>query len=73
MEALGQLVLAGAFAGWYWTFKKPDNLPPNALSSSFYRAIRYHLGKLIDTKQQMIIMVIIIELTANILHFTITF
>ena len=44
MEAFGQLVLAGAFAGWYWTFKKPDNLPTNGLSSSFYRAIRYHLG-----------------------------
>lgn len=44
MEAFGQLVLAGAFAGWYWTFKKPDNLPANGLSSSFYRAVRYHLG-----------------------------
>ena len=44
MEAFGQLVLAGAFAGWYWTFKKPDNLPANGLSASFYRSIRYHLG-----------------------------
>ena len=44
MEAFGQLVLAGAFAGWYWTFKKPENLPTNGLSSSFYRAVRYHLG-----------------------------
>ena len=42
---LGQLVLAGAFAGWYWTFKKPDNLPSNGLSCSFYRAVRYHLGQ----------------------------
>ena len=44
MEAFGQLVLAGAFAGWYWTFKKPDNLPSNGLSSSLYRSVRYHLG-----------------------------
>ena len=44
MEAFGQLVLAGAFAGWYWTFKKPENLPTNGLSASFYRSIRYHLG-----------------------------
>ena len=44
MEAFGQLVLAGAFAGWYWTFKKPDNLPANGLSASLYRSIRYHLG-----------------------------
>ena len=29
MEALGQLVLAGAFAGWYWTFNKQKNLPTN--------------------------------------------
>ena len=29
MEALGQLVLAGAFAGWYWTFNKQKNLPAN--------------------------------------------
>ena len=45
MEAFGQLVLAGAFAGWYWTFKKPDNLPANGLLASFYRTVRYHLGK----------------------------
>ena len=38
-------MLAGAFAGWYWTFKKPDNLPSNGLSSSLYRAVRYHLGQ----------------------------
>ena len=44
MEAFGQLVLAGAFAGWYWTFKKPDNLPTNGLSASLYRSVRYHLG-----------------------------
>ena len=46
MEALGQLVLAGAFAGWYWTYKKPDNLPANGLSASLYRSVRYHLGLL---------------------------
>jgi len=44
MEAFGQLVLAGAFAGWYWTFKKPENLPTNGLSASFHRSVRYHLG-----------------------------
>ena len=46
MEAFGQLVLAGAFAGWYWTFKKPDNLPANGLLASFYRTVRYHLGEM---------------------------
>lgn len=31
MEALGQMVLAGAFAGWYWTYKVDENYICNLL------------------------------------------
>jgi choline transporter-like protein 2/4/5 len=45
LSALDQIVLAGAFASWYWTLNKKDT-PKLPLTRSFYRAIRYHLGTL---------------------------
>ncbi|KAG9333788.1 hypothetical protein JZ751_010132, partial [Albula glossodonta] len=44
--ALGQCTLAGAFASYYWALKKPADIPPWPLFSSFSRAIRYHTGSL---------------------------
>ncbi|XP_036409845.1 choline transporter-like protein 5-A isoform X2 [Megalops cyprinoides] len=44
--ALGQCSLAGAFASYYWALKKPADIPPCPLFSSFGRAIRYHTGSL---------------------------
>ncbi|XP_060056996.1 choline transporter-like protein 5 [Erinaceus europaeus] len=44
--ALGECALAGAFATYYWTLKKPDDIPPYPLFTSFGRAIRYHTGSL---------------------------
>ncbi|XP_065560082.1 choline transporter-like protein 5 [Artemia franciscana] len=45
-NSLAELVLAGAFASWYWAFKKPKDIPVFPLWESFYHAIRYHLGTL---------------------------
>lgn len=44
--ALGQCVLAGAFASWYFAFHKPDDVPTLPIISSFWRTIRYHTGSL---------------------------
>ncbi|XP_063284008.1 choline transporter-like protein 5 isoform X4 [Pelobates fuscus] len=44
--ALGQCTIAGAFASYYWAFKKPADIPACPLFSSFGRAIRYHTGSL---------------------------
>ncbi|XP_043941724.1 choline transporter-like protein 5 isoform X2 [Protopterus annectens] len=44
--ALGQCTLAGAFASYYWAFRKPADIPSSPLLSSFGRAIRYHTGSL---------------------------
>ncbi|XP_039192564.1 choline transporter-like protein 4 [Crotalus tigris] len=44
--ALGQCVLAGAFASYYWAFKKPQDIPACALPSAFLRTLRYHMGSL---------------------------
>ncbi|XP_043940697.1 choline transporter-like protein 2 [Protopterus annectens] len=44
--ALGQVTLAGAFASYYWAFKKPDDMPAFPLFASLGRAIRYHTGSL---------------------------
>ncbi|CAG9815700.1 unnamed protein product [Phaedon cochleariae] len=45
VTALGQMVLAGIFAQWYWTFHK-KNLPFFSVTSAFFRALRYHIGTL---------------------------
>nr|XP_048293868.1 choline transporter-like protein 4 [Myodes glareolus] len=44
--ALGQCVLAGAFASFYWAFHKPKDIPTFPLSSAFIRTLRYHTGSL---------------------------
>ncbi|XP_077426206.1 choline transporter-like protein 2 isoform X2 [Vanacampus margaritifer] len=44
VTAMGQVTLAGAFASYYWAFKKPDDMPPNPVSSSLGRTLRYHTG-----------------------------
>ncbi|KAH0618496.1 hypothetical protein JD844_017762 [Phrynosoma platyrhinos] len=44
--ALGQCTLAGAFASYYWAFRKPADIPTCPLFASFGRAIRYHTGSL---------------------------
>ncbi|TRY92366.1 hypothetical protein DNTS_014100 [Danionella cerebrum] len=46
VTALGQVTLAGAFASYYWAFKKPDDLPAYPVFSSLGRALRYHTGSL---------------------------
>ena len=45
LSALEELVMAGAFSAWYWTFNKKD-VPAAPLSLSAWRAFRYHLGTL---------------------------
>ncbi|XP_076048718.1 choline transporter-like 2 isoform X2 [Oratosquilla oratoria] len=44
-SAFGEMVLAGAFASWYWSFNKSD-VPTLALTYSFGRTLRYHVGTL---------------------------
>lgn len=44
--ALGQCVLAGAFASWYFAYHKPDDVPALPIISSFWRTLRYHTGSL---------------------------
>lgn len=38
--ALGQCVLAGAFASFYWAFHKPRDIPTFPLSAAFIRTLR---------------------------------
>uniref|UniRef100_A0A673TFC1 Choline transporter-like protein n=1 Tax=Suricata suricatta TaxID=37032 RepID=A0A673TFC1_SURSU len=44
--ALGQCVLAGAFASFYWALNKPQDIPTFPLISAFIRTLRYHTGSL---------------------------
>ncbi|CAN9509853.1 unnamed protein product [Ophioblennius macclurei] len=46
VTALGQVTLAGAFASYYWAFKKPADIPAYPIFSSLGRALRYHTGSL---------------------------
>uniref|UniRef100_A0A8C2WSW6 Choline transporter-like protein n=1 Tax=Cyclopterus lumpus TaxID=8103 RepID=A0A8C2WSW6_CYCLU len=46
VTALGQVTLSGAFASYYWAFKKPDDIPAYPIFSSLGRALRYHTGSL---------------------------
>ncbi|CAG2104384.1 unnamed protein product, partial [Medioppia subpectinata] len=41
---VGQVSLAGAFASYYWVFKKPEGVPYFAVFGGFYRCLRYHSG-----------------------------
>ncbi|XP_024945858.1 CTL-like protein 2 isoform X2 [Cephus cinctus] len=45
VSALGEMILAGTFATWYWTYRKED-VPFFTMSISIWRTIRYHLGTL---------------------------
>lgn len=38
--ALGQCVLAGAFASFYWAFNKPRDIPTFPLGAAFIRTLR---------------------------------
>ena len=40
----GQLVLAGAFASWYWAWEKPKDIPAFPVVASLWRSVRYHIG-----------------------------
>ncbi|XP_031569515.1 choline transporter-like protein 4 [Actinia tenebrosa] len=44
--ALGQCVLAGAFASYYWAYDKKNDIPAFPVAASFYRTLRYHTGSL---------------------------
>ncbi|CAG7833342.1 unnamed protein product [Allacma fusca] len=44
IEDFGEMVLAGSFAGWYWTFNRKKDLITFPVASSFSRTFRYHLG-----------------------------
>ncbi|KAG5279019.1 hypothetical protein AALO_G00105230 [Alosa alosa] len=46
VTALGQVTLAGAFASYYWAFKKPEDIPAFPIFASLGRALRYHTGSL---------------------------
>merc|ERR1719264_966520 len=45
VSALGEMVLAGAFSSWYWTFDKSD-VPALPVLRSIGRTFRYHTGTL---------------------------
>ena len=45
VTAFGQCTLAGAFASWYFSFKKPDDVPALPLLSAFMRSF-WHVGTL---------------------------
>ncbi|KXJ04646.1 Choline transporter-like protein 4, partial [Exaiptasia diaphana] len=45
--ALGQCVLAGAFASYYWAYDKKNDVPTFPVAASFYRTLRYHTGSLV--------------------------
>uniref|UniRef100_A0A671XQA7 Choline transporter-like protein n=1 Tax=Sparus aurata TaxID=8175 RepID=A0A671XQA7_SPAAU len=46
VTALGQVTLSGAFASYYWAFKKPEDIPAYPIFASLGRALRYHTGSL---------------------------
>jgi len=46
LHAIGECVIAGAIASYYWVHDKKD-VPRNPVASSLYRTIRYHLGSLL--------------------------
>jgi len=45
-SAMGEMVLAGSFSGWYWTLDKDGPMENVGVMSSFYRTCRFHLGTL---------------------------
>ncbi|XP_022906177.2 choline transporter-like 2 isoform X1 [Onthophagus taurus] len=45
ISALCEMILAGVFATWYWTFEK-KNVPFFNVTTSTLRTLRYHIGTL---------------------------
>jgi len=45
VAAMGEMVLAGAFASWYWVLRKAD-VPSLPVLGSLGRTLRYHTGTL---------------------------
>ena len=41
-----EMVMAGAFSGWYWTKDKTGEIPNGGLMASLHRTCRFHLGTL---------------------------
>lgn len=48
VTALGQVTLAGAFASYYWAFKKPVDIPAYPIFASLGRALRSAAAALCD-------------------------
>ncbi|KAG8235205.1 hypothetical protein J437_LFUL015299 [Ladona fulva] len=46
ISAAGEMVLAGVFGTWYWTWNKAVGLPFFAVTGSIWRTLRYHIGTL---------------------------
>lgn len=44
ISGISQTTLAGAFASYYWAYRKPKDVPYFAVTASFYRVFRHHLG-----------------------------
>jgi choline transporter-like protein 2/4/5 len=44
ISGISQTTLAGAFASYYWAYKKPRDVPFFAVTASLYRCMRHHLG-----------------------------
>lgn len=44
ISGISQTTLAGAFASYYWAYRKPRDVPFFAVTLSLCRVIRYHLG-----------------------------
>eukprot|EP00092_Neocalanus_flemingeri_P022536 GFUD01024438.1.p1 GENE.GFUD01024438.1~~GFUD01024438.1.p1 ORF type:complete len:770 (+),score=149.75 GFUD01024438.1:193-2502(+) len=43
-SAFGEIVLAGVFSQWYWTFNKKTDLPDCSLGTAMWNATVFHLG-----------------------------
>lgn len=46
ISGITKTTLAGAFASYYWTFRKPRDVPFFAVTSSLWQVIRHHLGSI---------------------------
>lgn len=44
ISGISQTTLAGAFASYYWAYRKPQDVPFFAVTASFCRVLRNHLG-----------------------------
>lgn len=44
ISGISQTTLAGAFASYYWAYRKPQDVPFFAVTASLVRVIKHHLG-----------------------------